>query len=380
MTTLSKWMLAALAATAVAGCDPFEKALTGPPAVTGAGFSEGTFDNGLTAYEATYTAPTWTAQTVPGICSDTTNGVADAPGFIYVRFNELLDGASIQVSPSDCTPTTAMNLIVTPPASTGFTWYACYNPQAPVPTESASVIIFLGPTSPTQSGWSAATPVPASGTLTTTVHATGTVHDKSGAAADFDVTVPISPDATPDAPFVDTPSTDITSTSILVNWTAACVPASSYDLQRAPDNAGTPGAFATITTTTTTFTFLDTGLTPATKYWYRVVVNVTAGGTLTTGNMSVTTAPSAPAAPTFTNLTSTSVTVDWTPVAGALTYKVQRSIDGGTTWVTVAANLPATATSFGVTGLTSATTYLFRIVAVGVNASTNGASASVTTP
>lgn len=378
MKTLSKWMLAALAATAAAGCDPFEKAIGGPPAVTEAGFTEGTFDSGLTGYTGTGSGSTWTATGVPAICSNTTPGIADAPGFIWVKFNKLLDGASIQ-NLTDCTAQPALNLAVTidgggPP--TNQTWYACYNPQAPVPTESASVMIFLGPTATPPNGWDGALPIPASGTAVTTVHATGTAHDKDGAAAPFDVTIQINPDPAPGTPSFS----GFTPTSLTVDWTPACVPVNSYDLQRAPDVAGAPGTYATITTTPAgTTTFGDTGLTTGNIYWYRVVANVTAGGTATSGEASTSTAPAVPAAPTFTNLTASSVTVNWTASVGATSYRVQRAPDvagAPGTFTNVATNL--TGLTFTNTGLTTGTTYWYRIVAVNANAVVTATAAAAT--
>ncbi len=399
MKTLTKWMLAALATTAVVGCDPFEEAVGGPPAVIGAGFTDTTAGNcpngDCIAYTGTGSGSTWTVPGVKSICSSAVDGQSSVSGFIFVKFNKLLDGGSIQVSPNptsptiDCTPAAALNLVVTingsatPPA--GETWYACYDPQAPAPTEGASVIIFLGPTATPPSGWSDALPVPASGTATTTVHATGTAHDKDGTAAPFDVTVSILPDPAPGTPAFS----NFLPTSLTLDWTPACVAVNNYDLQRAPDVAGAAGPYVTITTTTAT-TFGDTGLTTGNSYWYRVVANVTTPPpvTATSGEAKTSTAPAVPAAPTLTAgaAGSGSVTVTWTAVTGATSYRVQRSLDN-VTFVNVATNL--TTLTFTNTGLASGTTYYYRIVAVnaravitatGAAATSTGASASVIAP
>jgi hypothetical protein len=71
--------------------------------------------------------------------------------------------------------------------------------------------------------------------------------------------------------------------------------------------------------------------------------------------------PTTPGAPQVTpSLTSTVVT--WTPstAAGAPTYTVQRSADGGRTWTTVSTT---SATSFTDNGLTSGTPYSYRVIA-----------------
>ncbi len=394
MKTLTKWMLAALATTAVVGCDPFEEAVSGPPAVITAGFTDTTAgncpDGDCIAYTGTGSGSTWAVPGVKSICSSAVDGQSSVSGFIFVKFNKLLDGASIQ-DPSlfpACVPAAALNLAVTidgggPPA--GETWYACYNPQAPTPGEGASVIIFLGPTATPPSGWNDALPVPASGTATTTVQASGTAHDKDGTAAPFVVTVSILPDPAPSTPAFS----GFTPTGLTVDWSSACVPVNNYDLQRADDVAGAAGTYATITTTAAT-TFGDTGLTTGNRYWYRVVANVTTPPpvTATSGEAKTSTAPAVPAAPTLTAgaAGTGSVTVTWTAVTGATSYRVQRSLDN-VTFVNVATNL--TTLTYTNTGLTSGTPYYYRIVAVnagavvtatGAAATSTGPSASVTAP
>jgi hypothetical protein len=54
------------------------------------------------------------------------------------------------------------------------------------------------------------------------------------------------------------------------------------------------------------------------------------------------------------------VEVRWEPVAGALSYTVQRASSSGGPWTTVASGL--TGTSFTSTGLTNGTTYFFRVL------------------
>lgn len=311
MKTLTKWMMAAFAAVAVVGCDPFTEAVGGPPAVMGAGFSQ----NG-SAFEATLSGTAWTASGVTSICGNTTAGAAEAPGFIYVKFNKLLNGDAIQTTPTNCTPVGALNLAVTyngsatPPAGTE--WYACYTPSAPAPTEGASIFIFLGqcqvagpncttPAAP-PSGWFYSVPIPTSGDAVTAIHATGVGTDKGGATATFDVTADIDPD--PGVPGTPTFGT-VTATSVVVNWAAAeCGVAGStvYHVERAPNvPTGTPpvnapGTFAPVCGGTgqpacpTALTFTDTGLTTATVYWYRVTA-VSSGGVagVPSGSASVTT-------------------------------------------------------------------------------------------
>lgn len=75
--------------------------------------------------------------------------------------------------------------------------------------------------------------------------------------------------------------------------------------------------------------------------------------------------PAAPQNLTSSAITATGFTLGWDAVAGADSYNIEVSTDGGTTWG--AAN-PATATgaetTSNQTGLTTATTYHFRMITV----------------
>lgn len=279
MKTLTKCMLAALVATAAVGCDPFEEAVSGPPVVITAGFTD---TANAVGFSATASGSAWIVSNVPSTCGLNTPAVPEMSGFIFVKFNKLLDGSQIQTSPVDCTPVGALNLAVTyngsatPPAGTD--WYACYNPQAPSPDEGASVIVFLGDALVPPVGWIDAVSIPTSGDAVTTLQATGTAHDKDGAAVSFDVTANLDPD--PGVPGTPT-FTGTTATSTTVNWAAAeCAVAGTteYEVERAPDVAGAPGTFAVVTPAPiTALTFTDNGLTTGTTYWYRVTASSSGG-------------------------------------------------------------------------------------------------------
>ena len=61
-------------------------------------------------------------------------------------------------------------------------------------------------------------------------------------------------------------------------------------------------------------------------------------------------------------VTSTGVSLTWTPVANADHYLVEKSSDGGTTWSSAGAN--PTVANLAVTGLTTATAYKFRVSSI----------------
>jgi len=62
---------------------------------------------------------------------------------------------------------------------------------------------------------------------------------------------------------------DVTESSVTVTWASAAY-ATTYEVQRAPDSAGSPGAFATVAASVAGTSITDAALSAATTYWYRV--------------------------------------------------------------------------------------------------------------
>ena len=144
---------------------------------------------------------------------------------------------------------------------------------------------------------------------------------------------------------------------VLLSWNA--VPgATAYEVQQGG---------ATIGTTTATFFETPHNLNPDTQYTFRVRALY---GPITSNNwMEVTIrtllAPVIPAMPTgfvVVGTTQTTITLDWNDMAGATSYDVQRSADGGTTWTF--AGSPATSVFMDTVGLTAGTDYLYQVRAV----------------
>ncbi|WP_242393097.1 CxxxxCH/CxxCH domain c-type cytochrome [Anaeromyxobacter oryzisoli] len=93
--------------------------------------------------------------------------------------------------------------------------------------------------------------------------------------------------------------------------------------------------------------------------------------------------PGPPGTPTYSNVASTTLTVNWTaPTSGGsvASYTVQRSPDG-TTFTSIVTGLAAGTLTYSDSGLTAATQYWYRIVAVGTGGagSTTGSASTVTT-
>lgn len=124
-----------------------------------------------------------------------------------------------------------------------------------------------------------------------------------------------------------------------------------------------------------------TGLTNGTTYYFRVSAKNSAGTSEPTSSVSSTmvVAPGAPTGVTLTGTSRTAATLSWTAPgntggAAISDYVIERSTDG-TSWSTVNDGV-STAVTESVTGLTTGTTYYFRVSAknsagTGDSASTN---------
>ncbi len=118
--------------------------------------------------------------------------------------------------------------------------------------------------------------------------------------------------------------------------------------------------------------------------YFFVVDAVNGSGTSTSAAASTTTlhdAPAAPSAPTFTNITSSSLTINWVNNTtdadreSSLVVYYSTSTDN---W-TASSTLGAGETSLAVTGLDASTTYYAKVQAINESGSSESASASTTT-
>lgn len=174
-------------------------------------------------------------------------------------------------------------------------------------------------------------------------------------------------------------------TAVDLSWQASTddTGVAGYRVERSADGAAwTPIA-------DTSFTGLsDGGLAPGSTWWYRVRAydaagNVSAASAAAAATtLADTTAPSAPQGTTAAAASYTSVDVSWlasTDDVGVTGYRVERSADGGASWV-LAASTAATAISDD--GLVAGATYWYRVSATDAagNVSAPGAPASATTP
>lgn len=89
--------------------------------------------------------------------------------------------------------------------------------------------------------------------------------------------------------------------------------------------------------------------------------------------------PSTPAAPTISNVVTTSLTLSWTAPAdngsAISSYTIQATTNGGTSWSNIATGVVAT--TYDLSNLTIAATYQFRIIAINSSGSSSFGDASV---
>jgi hypothetical protein len=152
--TIRTGMIAALAAIGLAGCgDPWQGGNKANPEILRVIAMD---PNNLAAFDSTGSvqanapdgAGVWQ---VTGLNYTNADGKPAQASLLIVQANKLLDGASIQVSPTDCTPA-AGSFTFTPAdpttaiagAPAGTTWYACYNPTSPNTDQGGSIMFYAG--------------------------------------------------------------------------------------------------------------------------------------------------------------------------------------------------------------------------------------------
>ena len=189
----------------------------------------------------------------------------------------------------------------------------------------------------------------------------------------------------PNAPTALT-ATASSTTVIALAWTDNSTDETGFLVERAPDNAGVAGTYVQIGTVAANIkAYNSTGLTPSTKYWYRVRASGTVASSGYTNEATTTTLsgiPTAPTALTATATTSAVIALAWTDNATDETgFLVERAPDNAGvagTYVQIAA-LAVNVKTYSNTGLTPSTKYWYRVRASGAVASsgyTNEATAT----
>jgi fibronectin type 3 domain-containing protein len=148
-------------------------------------------------------------------------------------------------------------------------------------------------------------------------------------------------------------ATAVSPAEIDLTWSAS-PGAASYVVERA---TATGGPYTTVGTPTAA-SFADTGLRPASTYYY--VIQAIAGtvSSSLSSEVSATTLLGTPTGVTATAVSASEIDLSWNAVPGANGYTVERSTTQGGPYTTVGSALSA---SFADTGLKGATTYYYVI-------------------
>ena len=171
-----------------------------------------------------------------------------------------------------------------------------------------------------------------------------------------------------------TPSyASVSSSTLTVNWSAHAEGADTYKVERATSSQSYVQVASGVAGTSYNAT-----ATPNTTWYFRVRGTNSSGDGPYSASSSQLMYPAAPSTPTYTNVTTSTLTVNWTaPSGGADSYKVERATSSQV-YAQIAGGVTNTSTSD--TGLASSTTYFYRVRATnGIGDGGYSASSSVIT-
>ncbi|MDP9221023.1 MAG: DUF4082 domain-containing protein, partial [Actinomycetota bacterium] len=173
-------------------------------------------------------------------------------------------------------------------------------------------------------------------------------------------------------------ATNVLATSADLSWTDAAGE-SGYRIERSADGSTGWASAGTVAANVTVWS--DSGLTPATTYFYRVIATNAAGDAAPSNVLALTTLPNPPGTPTgltASTVSTSRIDLSWTATPDATGYRLERSLDGSTAWSQIAQQA---VTSYSDTGLAPGTTYYYRVVATNAGGdSPPSAVASAATP
>jgi fibronectin type 3 domain-containing protein len=171
--------------------------------------------------------------------------------------------------------------------------------------------------------------------------------------------------------------TVVSASRIDLSWTGSTGTVDRYRIARKTGAAGTYQPIDSVSGTT----YSNTGLAPATQYFYHVQACNAGGCSAFSTEAQATTIPPTPTGFTATAASATQIDLSWTALAGSIDrYEIERSATAGGPFTPIQ-SVSGTATTYVNGGVTAGTTYYYRIRAC----STGGCSGysqteSATTP
>jgi fibronectin type 3 domain-containing protein len=186
--------------------------------------------------------------------------------------------------------------------------------------------------------------------------------NSAGVESDFSSYASATTSSPPPSPPANITATAQSSSSIRVSWYSVSGVA-NYNVYRSTSPSGT---YSLVAASLTGTSYTDTGLSPNTTYYYAVKSVNSAGVESDFSSYTYATTSSPPPSPpaniTATVQSSSSITVSWYSVSGAATYSVYRSSSESGTYSLVVVSW--TGTSYTDTGLSSHTTYYYKVKSV----------------
>jgi fibronectin type 3 domain-containing protein len=122
--------------------------------------------------------------------------------------------------------------------------------------------------------------------------------------------------------------------------------------------------------------YSDTGVVAGTKYYYRLRATSSVGASANTATASATTRAAKPTL-SVAVISTAQINLSWTNVLNETGYRIERSLDGST-W-SVIATTAANIVSYQNLGLTAATGYSYRVVAIDAGGDSDAGTASTMT-
>ena len=154
-------------------------------------------------------------------------------------------------------------------------------------------------------------------------------------------------------------ATTVSNSQIDLSWTDNSSDETGFRIERKTGSGGTYAEIATVGAGITSYS--STGLTASTTYYYRVRAYNSGGNSSYCSEANATTAPYPPSGLSATAASSSQIDLSWTDNSSDETgFRIERKTGSGGTYAEIA-TVSTGVTSYSSTGLTSSTTYYYRV-------------------